>query len=54
MFELRSAIAFAALPESSPLWHRLQALRAEHVALLKEVEERIGPLLDQGTRVRIV
>ena len=28
MFELRSARAFAALPESSPLWEQLEALRA--------------------------
>lgn len=50
MFELRSAIAFAALPESSPLWHRLQALRAEHVALLKEVEKRYHDFSDLDSR----
>jgi DNA-binding GntR family transcriptional regulator len=50
MFELRSAIAFAALPESSPLWHRLQALRAEHVALLKEVGNRFHDFSDLDSR----
>ena len=30
MFELRSARAFAALPESSPLWQQIEALREEH------------------------
>src|SRR6185295_3515566 len=50
MFELRSAIAFAALPESSPLWHRLQALRAEHVALLKVVGNRFHDFSDLDSR----
>ncbi len=40
MFELRSAIAFAALPESSPLWQRLESLRDEHFSLLREIERR--------------
>jgi DNA-binding GntR family transcriptional regulator len=40
MFELRSAQAFAALPPDSPLWQSLTALRAEHVALLEEIDAR--------------
>ncbi|MFO1061204.1 MAG: GntR family transcriptional regulator [Dongiaceae bacterium] len=40
MFEVRSALAFAALPESSPLWARLDALRQDHVALLREIDSR--------------
>lgn len=40
MFELRSARAFAELEESSPLWGELHALRAEHVALLAEIDSR--------------
>ena len=31
MFELRSARAFAALPESSPHWQQIEALRQEHL-----------------------
>jgi DNA-binding GntR family transcriptional regulator len=50
MFELRSAIAFAALPESSPLWHRLQALREEHMELLREVEHRFHDFSDLDSR----
>ena len=40
MFELRSAMAFAALPGNSPLWRQIEALREEHVALLKEIPTR--------------
>jgi DNA-binding GntR family transcriptional regulator len=40
MFELRSAAAFAALPEHEPLWRQLELLRAEHVALGREIDLR--------------
>jgi DNA-binding GntR family transcriptional regulator len=50
MFELRSAIAFAALPESSPFWQRLEALRDEHVALLSEIEHRYQDFSDLDSR----
>jgi DNA-binding GntR family transcriptional regulator len=40
MFELRSAKAFADLPETSPLWHELRELRAAHVDLLGELDAR--------------
>jgi DNA-binding GntR family transcriptional regulator len=50
MFELRSAIAFAALPESAPHWQRLEALRGEHVSLLKEVERRYQDFSDLDSR----
>lgn len=40
MFELRSAKAFAGLPEASPLWRELRQLREEHVALLGEIDTR--------------
>ena len=36
MFELRSARAFASLPESSDLWQQIEALRSEHLALLEQ------------------
>jgi DNA-binding GntR family transcriptional regulator len=40
MFEVRSARAFATLPENSPLWPQLEELREEHRVLLREVERR--------------
>jgi DNA-binding GntR family transcriptional regulator len=51
MFELRSAIAFAALPDSSPLWQRLKALREEHVALSEEVDRRYHDFSDLDSRL---
>jgi len=50
MFELRSAVAFVAMPEDSPLWQRLEALRDEHVALLREVERRYHDFSDLDSR----
>ena len=40
IFELRSATAFAALPESSLLWRQIEALREEHLALLNDIQSR--------------
>lgn len=50
MFELRSALAFAALPQSSPLWQRLEALRDEHIALRHDVERRYHDFSDLDNR----
>jgi DNA-binding GntR family transcriptional regulator len=50
MFEMRSARAFAALPPGSPLWERLAALRAEHLALLADVEWRYHDFSDLDSR----
>lgn len=50
MFELRSAMAFAALPDSSPFWQRLEALRAEHLSLLTEIEHRYHDFSDLDSR----
>ncbi|WP_342235294.1 GntR family transcriptional regulator [Inquilinus sp. OTU3971] len=50
MFELRSAMTFAALPASSPLWRRIDALREEHVALLREIELRYHDFSDLDSR----
>jgi DNA-binding GntR family transcriptional regulator len=50
MFELRSAMAFATLPEDSLLWQRLQALRDEHLALLKDIERRYHDFSDLDSR----
>jgi DNA-binding GntR family transcriptional regulator len=40
MFELRSARLFAALPESSPLWARLDAVERDHLQLRDSIEAR--------------
>jgi DNA-binding GntR family transcriptional regulator len=40
MFELRSAVAFATLPADSLHWQKLEALRDEHVALLRDIDRR--------------
>lgn len=50
MFELRSALAFAALPPSSPMWQKLEALREEHVALLGDIELRFHDFSDLDSR----
>jgi DNA-binding GntR family transcriptional regulator len=50
MFELRSALAFAALPASSPMWQKLEALREEHVALLGDIERRFHDFSDLDSR----
>lgn len=50
MFELRSAIAFAALPGNSLLWRDIETLRGEHVALLKEIELRYHDFSDLDSR----
>ena len=50
MFELRSALAFAELPESSPRWTQLAAIRAEHLALLTEIDDRFHDFSDIDSR----
>ncbi len=50
MFELRSAVAFAKLPESSPRWVQLDAIRAEHLALLSEIDDRFHDFSDIDSR----
>jgi DNA-binding GntR family transcriptional regulator len=50
MFELRSALAFAALPATSPLWAHLGALRQEHLSLLDEIEFRFRDFSDLDDR----
>jgi DNA-binding GntR family transcriptional regulator len=51
MFEVRSALAFAALPDDSPLWTRLELLRQEHVGLLREIEQRYHDFSDLDSRL---
>jgi DNA-binding GntR family transcriptional regulator len=50
MFELRSARAFVALPDSSPLWRQIEALREEHLSLLREIEHRYHDFSDLDSR----
>lgn len=50
MFELRSAKAFADLPETSPLWLELRQLRAAHVELLGEIDARFQDFSDLDSR----
>lgn len=50
MFELRSARAFASLPEGSVLWKQLEALRNEHLTLLAEIERRYHDFSDLDSR----
>lgn len=50
MFELRSARAFATLPEASPLWTQLEALQSEHLSLLREIDQRYHDFSDLDSR----
>jgi len=50
MFELRSAREFATLPDTSPLWQRIKALREEHVRLLGEIDHRYYDFPDLDSR----
>lgn len=50
IFELRSARALAALPETSPIWTQLEILRREHIDLLEEIEDRFHDFSDLDSR----
>lgn len=50
MFELKSARDFAALPDASPLWTQMRALRQAHVALLAEIDDRFQDFSDLDSR----
>jgi DNA-binding GntR family transcriptional regulator len=50
IFELRSAKTFGALPENSPQWRRLEALRVEHMRLLDEIDARYHDFSDLDSR----
>jgi DNA-binding GntR family transcriptional regulator len=51
MFELRSALAFAKLPAASPFWAQLAALRDEHLALLRQIDQRFNDFRDLDNRL---
>lgn len=50
MFEVRSALAFGALPKSSPLWSELEAVRLEHLSLLASIDARFNDFSDLDNR----
>ena len=50
MFELRSAHAFASLPDDSVLWQHVEGLRQEHLALLSEIDRRYHDFSDLDSR----
>jgi len=48
--ELLSAKTFGTLPETSPLWRQIEALRREHVALLGDVGRRYHDFSELDSR----
>jgi DNA-binding GntR family transcriptional regulator len=50
MFELRSALALASLPPSSPIWSKLRALEHQHHELLASIDERFHDFSDLDNR----
>ena len=50
MFEVRSALHFGSLPEDAPVWRQMEALRLEHVALLKQIDRRYHDFSDLDSR----
>lgn len=50
MFELRSARALAAMPDHSPHWTQMEALRREHLQLLDEIDARYHDFSDLDSR----
>jgi DNA-binding GntR family transcriptional regulator len=50
MFELRSARSFGRAPKQSPLWQQIARLRAEHLALLEDVDARFHDFSDLDNR----
>jgi DNA-binding GntR family transcriptional regulator len=50
MFELRSAAAFAGLPDDSPVWAELDVLEAEHQTLARDIAKRYGAFSELDER----
>lgn len=50
MFELRSARALASMPDASPHWQQLEVMRADHLRLLEEIEDRYHDFSDLDSR----
>ncbi len=50
LFEMRSALAFAALPAEHANWARLQALADEHRTMLADIDARFGKFSELDER----
>ena len=50
LFEMRSAIRFAAQPAEAPAWESLRKIKREHYALRAEVNERFHDFSDLDSR----
>jgi len=50
MFEVRSARAFAALPDTSPHWRYMESMRMEHAALLAQIDRQYHDFSDLDAR----
>lgn len=50
MFELRSALAFAALPGSDPVWGELDLMAREHQAMARDIAARYGEFSELDER----
>jgi DNA-binding GntR family transcriptional regulator len=50
MFEMRSARAFVALADDSPLWREMDMLRQEHLRLLRKIDQRYHDFSDLDSR----
>jgi len=50
MFELRSALALAALPPTAPVWAELRRVEGEHHALLADIDTRFHDFSDLDNR----
>ncbi|MCF3639951.1 GntR family transcriptional regulator [Rhizobium sp. TRM95111] len=54
MFELRSAAAFAHLPEDHPAWQELDAIEAVHRAILADIDIRYGEFSELDERFHLL
>ncbi len=50
MFELRSALAFARLPPTAPVWAKLDTIERQHRALLGDIDARFRDFSDLDNR----
>ncbi|EJC82769.1 transcriptional regulator [Rhizobium leguminosarum bv. trifolii WSM2297] len=50
MFEMRSARQFPALPDNSPVWKQIQSMRAAHLDLLADIDNRFQDFSELDSR----
>ncbi|EJZ20396.1 GntR family transcriptional regulator [Rhizobium sp. Pop5] len=50
MFEVRSARLFATLPDGSPVWKQVSAIRAAHLELLTDIDARFQDFSELDSR----